>query len=251
MVRRRRDQGDAGLGAAQPGDDLGDLAAGQLAALAGLGALGDLDLQDLGVDQVVRGDAETARGDLLDLGHLDRAITGRVFATLAGVRAAADAVHAFCQRLVRLWRQGAERHAGGVETFEDGLDRLHFGEVDRRRVFQPHQVAEHGRRPAVDQLGIAFVGRVVAGPNRRLQGLDHVRVVGVKLLAIHELEQAAGGDRPHRIEGSAVEPLLVGLEVFEGRAGNPRDRALQAHSHYIFVHPDHFEELRAAIAGDG
>ena len=43
-----------------------DLVAGQLAALAGLGALRHLDLQLVGVDQVVAGDAEAARRDLLD-----------------------------------------------------------------------------------------------------------------------------------------------------------------------------------------
>ena len=40
------------------GDDRVDLVPGQLAAFAGLGALRDLDLQLVGVDQVVRRDAE-------------------------------------------------------------------------------------------------------------------------------------------------------------------------------------------------
>ena len=43
-----------------------DLVAGKLAALAGLGALGDLDLEVVGIDQIFGGDAEAARGDLLD-----------------------------------------------------------------------------------------------------------------------------------------------------------------------------------------
>ena len=67
VVRRRRDQLDAGRRIAQLGDVLRDLAPGQLAALAGLGALRDLDLQHLGARQVLGGDAEAARGDLLDL----------------------------------------------------------------------------------------------------------------------------------------------------------------------------------------
>jgi hypothetical protein len=50
----------------QPGDLVGDLVAGDLAALAGLGALGHLDLQHVGVGEVLRGDPEAARGDLLD-----------------------------------------------------------------------------------------------------------------------------------------------------------------------------------------
>ena len=42
------------------------LCAGQLAALAGLGALDDLDLQLLGPHQVLRGHAEPRGGHLLD-----------------------------------------------------------------------------------------------------------------------------------------------------------------------------------------
>src|SRR6185437_15796081 len=66
VVRRWRDQSYARRRAAGPGDPGPDLVAGQLAALARLGALGDLDLQVVGVDEVLPGDAEAAGGDLLD-----------------------------------------------------------------------------------------------------------------------------------------------------------------------------------------
>ena len=55
MVRRRRDQPHAGCGQPHLGDPGVDFAAGKLAALAGLGALGNLDLQLLGIDQVEAG----------------------------------------------------------------------------------------------------------------------------------------------------------------------------------------------------
>ena len=66
VVRRRRDEPDTRRGVAQPRDRLVDLGAGQLTALAGLRTLGDLDLQLVGVDEVVRGDTEARRRDLLD-----------------------------------------------------------------------------------------------------------------------------------------------------------------------------------------
>jgi hypothetical protein len=66
VVRRRRDEADARRRMAHFGDGLVDLVAGQLAALAGLGALRHLDLQHVGVDEVFGGDAEPAGGDLLD-----------------------------------------------------------------------------------------------------------------------------------------------------------------------------------------
>ena len=52
MVRRRRDQADARRRVADLGDPGIDLLPGQLAAFARLGALGHLDLEFLGVDQV-------------------------------------------------------------------------------------------------------------------------------------------------------------------------------------------------------
>ena len=60
VVRRRRNQRHAGRGMPQPGDFLGHFVGGQLAALAGLRALGHLDLQNPGVGQVFDRHAEPA-----------------------------------------------------------------------------------------------------------------------------------------------------------------------------------------------
>ena len=66
VVRRRRNQSHAGNRVPHPRDDFVHLVAGKLAALAGLRALRDLDLQIVGVDQVVGGDAEAPRSHLFD-----------------------------------------------------------------------------------------------------------------------------------------------------------------------------------------
>ena len=119
VVRRRADQAHARRRVADLGDPGVDLVAGQLAALAGLGALGHLDLDLAGADQVLAGDAEAARGDLLD-GALQRVAVGqrleagRVLAALAGVRLAAEAVHRDGQRLVGLrarWSRSSSRRS--------------------------------------------------------------------------------------------------------------------------------------------
>ena len=68
VVGRGADKADPGRGVADRGYIRIDLEAGELAALAGFGALGDLDLELVGVGEVVRCDAEAARGDLLDGG---------------------------------------------------------------------------------------------------------------------------------------------------------------------------------------
>ncbi len=128
----------AGNGVAHARDHLVHLVAGQLAAFAGLGALRHLDLQLVGVDQVVGGDAEAAGGHLLD-GAAPQIAVGValealfVFAALAGVGLAADAVHGDGQRLVRFLADGAERHGAGGEALDDFAGRLHF--------FERHRVA--------------------------------------------------------------------------------------------------------------
>ena len=66
VMRRRGNQTHAGDGMAYARDHLIHFVARQLAALAGLGALGDLDLQLVGVHQVVGRDAEARRSHLLD-----------------------------------------------------------------------------------------------------------------------------------------------------------------------------------------
>ncbi len=188
VVWRRRDQGHARIRVAQLRDHLVDFVPRQLAALAGLGALGDLDLQDLGVDQVVRGHAEAAGGHLLDLGHALGAVAGDGLAALAGIGAPAEAVHRGGQGLVGLRRQCAQAHARGVEARQDvglGLDVVKLDGLDV--VAHLQEVAQHGHRAFVHQIRVFLVDAVVAGLHRAVQGLDHVRVVGVVLAPVDVL----------------------------------------------------------------
>ena len=68
VVRRRRNQTDAGGRVPDPRDPIIDLVPRQLPALAGFGALGHFNLKVVGVGQVFRGHAETAGGHLFDGG---------------------------------------------------------------------------------------------------------------------------------------------------------------------------------------
>ena len=113
VMRRRRDQADAGRRMPHARDGGVDLVAGQLAAFAGLGALRHLDLHHVGVDEIFRGDAEAAGGDLLDRRAHRIAVRHRLeaialLAAFAGVGLAADPVHGDRQRGVRLARDRAE-----------------------------------------------------------------------------------------------------------------------------------------------
>ncbi len=130
VVGRRGDQRHAGGGAAGLGDPGIDLLAGQMSALAGLCALGHLDLDLLGAAQVFAGDAEAAGGHLLDGGAPLVVEPLRGLAALAGVGLAADAVHGDSQALMGLLGNGAVAHGASLEAVDDGADRLHLVDGD-------------------------------------------------------------------------------------------------------------------------
>ena len=93
MVRRRRDQADAGRGLTDLGNPGVDLLSGQVATLARLGALGHLDLNLEGAAQVAARHAKARACHLLDRGVLgvavgQRGLATRVLAALARVGAA-------------------------------------------------------------------------------------------------------------------------------------------------------------------
>ena len=107
VMRRRGDQPDARRRVADLADVFIDLVAGKLPAFARLGALGHLDLQLVGVDEIFGGHAKPRRGDLLDGAAAAVAVgialeSVGVFAPFAGVALPADAVHRDRQVLVRL-----------------------------------------------------------------------------------------------------------------------------------------------------
>ena len=106
VVRRRRDQAHTRSGAACLGDLWQHLVPRELATFTGLSALDDLNLDLVGVDQVITGHAETTGSDLLDGGTAAVAVfvwseTIWVFATFTGVGLAADAVHRNREGFVR------------------------------------------------------------------------------------------------------------------------------------------------------
>ena len=170
VMRRRRDQADAGRRMPDARDGRVDLVAGQLSAFAGLGALRHLDLHHVGVDEIFRRHAEAARGDLLDRRAHRIAVRQRLeavglFAAFAGVGLAADPVHRDRQCRVRLARDRAETHRAGGETLDDVLGGLDLVELDRLALLvlgglDPEQAAQ--RQQPLGLLVEDFGERLVA-----------------------------------------------------------------------------------------
>ena len=131
MVRRRRDQRDAGRGVPGLRDPRIDLLAGQMTAFAGFGALCHFDLDLHGAVQIFFRYAEPARGDLLDRAVLFRAETRRILAAFPGVGLSAEPVHGERQRLMRFFGDRAVGHGAGLKAAHDVCRRFDFRERNR------------------------------------------------------------------------------------------------------------------------
>ena len=90
-----------------------------------------------------------------------RDVALRVFATLAGVRLAADAVHGDGKRGVCFGRNGAERHCAGGEAFDDLFRGFNLFQRHGRALFEfeVKQSAQSFQFAGliVDQCGVFFV----------------------------------------------------------------------------------------------
>ncbi|OIQ83878.1 hypothetical protein GALL_343050 [mine drainage metagenome] len=280
MVRRRRNQADARHREAQLGDVFGHFSARQLTAFARLRALRHLDLDLIGIGQVLGRHAKAAGSHLLDLGThgvaglerdvaLDPALADqvgqggvlfhrleahRILAAFAGVGLAADAVHGYRQHGMRLGRNRSERHGAGSEARHNRLGRFHFIQRHRSARRLDLEQAAQGQMAAalvVDQLGVFLVGVIPAGTRRVLQLGDGVRRPHV-LFATHPegilaaCVQRVGQHRVIAERGEMHAQRLFGhlrkADAFD-IAGSAGEILFNERS----VETDRIENLRAAI----
>src|SRR6202035_720600 len=154
VVRRRRDQPDSRRRVPHVGNPRVHLAARELAAITGFGALRYLDLQVGAVGQVVRRDADPAGSHLLDRAAPPVAVlvtleAADVLAALTAVRATAEAVHCDRERLVRLGGDRPVAHRARREPLDDLAGRLDLLERHRRSVAGPRPRASSPRSDAI------------------------------------------------------------------------------------------------------
>ena len=100
----------------------------------------------------------------------------------------------------------------------------------------------------VHQIGELAVLLDIAVLHGLVQHRDHVRVVGVVLLVVHELVLAALVNALARVPGAPGQVLLVLLEVGEARTLDARDGIREAQIHYPAAQAHDLEKLGAAVA---
>src|SRR5579875_4035255 len=257
---RRRDQTDARRRVADLRDIFIDLVAGELTTLARLGSLGHLDLQLVGVDQIIAGHAEARRGDLLDRAAPPVAVRIAlepfgIFAPFAGVALAADAVHRDREVLMRFLADRPERHRAGIETLDDLGRRLDLRDRNRLALRLELEQAPQSRQMTaliVDQPRVLLEEAIVAGAHRMLELGDGVRVVHVKLAPPPPLIIAADVEFRRQVglgrERAPMANRALARDRVEADAADARRGPGEVAIDGLLVEANRLEYLRAAIA---
>ena len=225
VVRRRGNQTHAGGGMTHLGDPRIDFVSGQLAAFAGLGTLGHLDLQFAGVDEIMAGDAKASGSDLLD-GAVERVavglgqVAGGIFAAFASVAFAADAVHGEGLGFVGFLADRAVGHGAGFEPFDDGFDWLDFLEGDDIRGELEEKQAAQGAKVfglVIHQGGVFLEHLVVVVPGGELQFVNGFRVEQVILAVVTPLVLTAGIEHLSKVRARREGPLVAHQHLLRDR----------------------------------
>ena len=260
VVRGRRDEPHTGRRVAGLGDPWVDLGAGQLAALTGLGPLGHLDLQVVGVHQVATGDPESAGGDLLDrrttvVVRVRGVEALGVLAALAGIGLAAESVHGDRQCRVRLLGDRAVGHRAGGEALDDRRHTLDL--VDRERCRARYEIHQGAQRELAARLTVHHRGVLLEDVKALLargvlEFLDRARVEQVQLAVAAPLVLAAVGDldrlADRRMVGATVQREHALGNVLESDTANARVKTREVARQHGLRDSDRLEQLRADVA---
>jgi hypothetical protein len=129
VVGRRTNEADTRSGVTGLSDRARDLVAGKLTTLTRLSTLSHLDLELIGISEVVGGNTETSRSNLLDSGAhsitvLHAQATLGIFTTFTSVGLATQTVHGDSKGRVRLHGDGTVRHGTGNKAAHNVSPRL-------------------------------------------------------------------------------------------------------------------------------
>src|SRR3984885_5953015 len=248
---------------AHAGDYVVDFVAGQLAAFAGFRALGDFDLQVVGVDQVVRGYSETRRGHLLD-GAAAEITVGVgleslfILASFARVGASAHAIHRDRQRFVGFLADRADRHRAGGEAFHDLRGRPDVVERDGGAVgFEVEHAAQHQQVAIllVDDLCEFLVGFEAGLPHGVLEladrsGVQHVAFAAHAILIV-AADAQFGFRFVGRLHGEGVLHQRFARDDLDVHALDARTGSGEVALDHGLAKTHGFENLRRLIALQG
>ena len=221
VMRRGRDQSHSGSGITGLGDNCADFMPGQLPAFPGLGALRDLDLEFVGIDQVIGSHPESSGSDLFYCAAEAVAVRQRnepsgVFSSFACIGLSSHAIHGQSHGPVRLSADRAEAHSTGAETLDDALERLDLFYIDRGyHFFELKKGAQSSRvlGLVVDQPAEFFILKGIVLAHGFVHCGNALGIPEMELPVFFPLVQAAGREEIN-IRLPFAESVLMALQCF-------------------------------------
>ena len=265
VVRRRADQADARRRVPDLGDPGPDLVAGELPPLARLGPLRHLDLELVGVDQVLARHAEPARGDLLDRAPAAVAVgVGRRtgagssppspvlllppsrFMAMASVSCASPLIEPY--DIAPVANRLTIDSTGSTSSIGTGW---HLSSLKSKR---PRSVQSRSFWSST-ACGVRLEDVVAARPGRVLEPEDRLGVEQVELplaapLVLAPLVEERRPDLAGGVGAGVVVERLAG-DLLEADAADPRRGLVEVAVDELLAQADRLEDLRPAVALDG
>ena len=235
-------------------DVFADFLRGQLAALTGFRALRHLDFDFFGVDEIVRCDSKTRRGNLLDLvgrGWL-KAIGIGIFAAFPGIAPATKLIHRQRQRAMCFRTERTERHCLCAEPFDDGLERLDLLQRNGRVRNGVEQVPQKDRALMVCQLFKRRIGFRSGRAHMRVEPANNFGRTGVKFCAFPEpiktgIRQVIGFTR----KGCFVQVQIIQEKIVQRFLARKISGIFKHFSAEILGEAHDLKEMAVAITGQG
>ena len=234
-----------------------DLAAGQMTALSGLGALRQLDLDLARAYKILARDAEPPRSDLLDGGVFLCTESHGLLAALAGVGLSAQAVHHNGKAAVRFFGDGAVRHGAGFEAPDDAGGWLDLAQRNCLCFVKakPEQAAQRMRQQfIVNHGGVPAEAHKITGTNGLLQRQNGQRIIHVifHLAAGAEFMEAGGIDSQisgqiHRVKRPVMPPDGSVVHLLQADAADAADCVRKIPVYNILADADGLKNLCSLI----
>ena len=145
-------------------------------------------------------------------------------------------------------------HSACFESFDDGVDTLHF--IERYRSFGKLKIKQSADIDSVrftaEHSGILFVQGVVIVSDCRLQGVYGAGIVKMLFFAasaavLTARKQFGGGLQSQRIESGGMQPIHVVFDILQGDAADPADSSCEIFVDQFTAQTDGFKVFGALI----
>ena len=181
----RRNQRDSRYRVTSACNDFIDLETRQLTTLARLGTLSNLDLNFVGINEILGSYTKTTRSHLLDCAScacaiLARCKTSGILAAFTGITASTNFVHSNGNRFMRFLTDRTKRHCSCNKSFCNSFYRFYFIDTNRCTLLEFQEITnKHRHSFVVDSCSVLFKFLVATQAGCKLESYNRLRIPSV------------------------------------------------------------------------